>query len=119
MINKRLSGAVYEKKAADYMKDGGYTILCMNYRCRLGEIDIVAKENDTLVFAEVKYRKTNAYGMPEEAVGYHKQKKICDVAGYYLMKHSTSAHLNVRFDVVSILGDEVKIYKNAFEYIYA
>ena len=57
-MNKRKTGTAYEKKAAAYLKEKGYHILKRNYRCPLGEIDLIAEENGYLVFIEVKYRRT-------------------------------------------------------------
>ncbi len=67
-MNKRLVGSRYEQEAAEYLKSLGYRILMMNYRCLLGEIDIVAMDGDTLVFCEVKYRK-NLRRSEERRVG--------------------------------------------------
>ena len=61
-INNRKLGSKWEHAAADYLKKSGYEILETNFRCRIGEIDIIAKAEDTLCFIEVKYRKTSRYG---------------------------------------------------------
>lgn len=116
MNNKRETGAVYEDIAANYLVNAGYEIIEKNFRCRLGEVDIIAKENEYLAFIEVKYRSTIQKGFPEEAVTLHKQKIISKVADYYLMKKKIYVEIPVRFDVVSILGTEVKVYRNAFDY---
>ena len=117
-MNHRSTGTKYEELAANQMRQEGYEILEMNYRCKIGEIDIVAKDGQYLVFGEVKYRKTSANGMPQEAVNFHKQKKISATAGYYLMTHHYDDSVNVRFDVISILGEKVEIIKNAFPYCF-
>ena len=106
-----------EKKAAAYLKEHGYEILEMNYRCRRGEVDIVARDGEYLVFVEVKYRKNAAAGAPAEAVEYRKQQRICYVAGNYLMTHHLGSETPVRFDVVSVLDDRITLYQNAFSYI--
>ncbi|MCR4674446.1 MAG: YraN family protein [Lachnospiraceae bacterium] len=117
-MDNRKKGSCYEKLAAEEMEKEGYTILEMNYHCKVGEVDIIAKDKEYLVFAEVKYRKNAKTGMPQEAVNFKKQKKISSTAAYYLMSHHFSDDVSVRFDVISILGDEVTIIKNAFPYCF-
>ena len=73
---RRKEGAYYENLVAEYLKTQGYEILEKNYRCRIGEIDLIAKEGETLVFVEVKYRRDDKMGNPKEAVDRKKQKKI-------------------------------------------
>lgn len=114
--NHRATGTYYEKEAANYLEEQGYEILTMNYRCRLGEIDIIAKDEEYLVFVEVKYRKSGAGGSPEEAVNYKKQHTISRVASYYLMKEYGMMDVCCRFDVVAILDGEIRLIRNAFEY---
>ena len=92
-------------------------MLQLNYRCRTGEVDIVAQEGDYLCFVEVKYRTNQRAGTPEEAVGIYKQRRICRVADYYLLTHPNMAQKQVRFDVVAILGETITLYQNAFPYI--
>lgn len=89
-----------------------------NYRCRLGEIDIIGLDGSTRVFFEVKYRKSDAFGQPYEAVGYRKQRVICRTADHYRMTRSLPVDMPCRFDIISIRGDSIEWYKNAFEYIY-
>lgn len=74
-MNRRKEGAYYENLVAEYLKTQGYEILEKNYRCRIGEIDLIAKEGETLVFVEVKYRRDDKMGNPKEAVDRKKQKK--------------------------------------------
>ena len=115
--NHRAMGTYYEKKAAEYLKKQGYEILAMNYRCRIGEIDIIARDGEYLVFVEVKYRSSAAGGAPEEAVNYKKQRVISKVASYYLMKEYGTLDVDCRFDVAGILDDEIRLTKNAFAYV--
>ncbi|MCR5546303.1 MAG: YraN family protein [Lachnospiraceae bacterium] len=117
-MDNRKTGTKYEELAANKLKEEGYEILEMNYRCRIGEVDIIAKDKEYLVFVEVKYRKTSKAGMPQEAVNYKKQKKISATAAYYLMSHHYRDDVSVRFDVVSVLSNEVEIIKNAFPYCF-
>ncbi len=113
-MNKRLVGSMHEQEAAEYLKSQGYRILMMNYRCPLGEIDIVAMEGDTLVFCEVKYRKNLQYGSPAEAVDARKQNRIRGTAGMYLAEHRLPPEAGIRFDVVAVLNHTYTLYKNAF-----
>lgn len=80
-MNKRKTGQEQEAKAACFLKTQGYQILERNYRCKKGEIDLIAREGQYLVFVEVKYRSTNESGLPEEAVDLRKQRQISRVAG--------------------------------------
>lgn len=114
MYNKRRIGTAYEEKAAGYLTAKGYHILKRNYRCRIGEIDIIAKKNNTLVFVEVKYRKTASFGYPEEAVSFSKQKIIRKVAEFFLAGEKLSLDTECRFDVIAILGEEITQIENAF-----
>ena len=117
-MNKRATGSEFEQKAAKALEKKGYHILEMNYHCRIGEIDIVARDGSYLVFVEVKYRKNSKKGMPIEAVNFSKQKNISATAAFYLMSHHYDDSVCVRFDVVSILGDDVEVLKNAFPYCF-
>lgn len=116
-MNKRETGDKYETLAAEVLQNNGYRILERNFRCREGEIDLIALEDGYLVFVEVKYRKDCKKGTAAAAVDIKKQKKICRVADYYLFKNRLYADASVRFDVAAIDGTEVHIIKNAFSYI--
>ena len=106
--NQREKGAYWEQKAGVYLESIGYEILEYNFRCRMGEIDIIARDGDYLVFCEGK-------GYPAEAVDFKKQRVISKCALYYLTKKGTM-ELPCRFDVVSILNDKIQVIKNAFDY---
>lgn len=114
--NKRSIGAEYEKKAGEYLKALGYEILEYNYRCKMGEIDIVARDGEYLVFCEVKYRTDERKGHPAEAVGSGKQRTLSKCALLYLMAHGLEDEA-CRFDVVSVEKNEITLYQNAFDYI--
>lgn len=116
-INKRKIGGEYERRALLFLEGKGLTVLETNYRCKVGEIDLICKDGSTYVFVEVKYRKNNSMGDPAEAVNYRKQKTICKVATYYMVAKKLPYDGSFRFDVVSILGDKITWYKNAFMYI--
>ena len=116
-INKRAVGTNYEKLAGDYLTQQGYEILEYNFRCRMGEIDIVAKDGEYLVFVEVKYRSSGRSGSPLVAVDSRKQRIISKVASYYCLTHGYGEASPCRFDVVAIKGEEYTLIKNAFEYV--
>ena len=116
-MNRRKEGAYYENLVAEYLKTQGYEILEKNYRCRIGEIDLIAKEGETLVFVEVKYRRNDKMGDPKEAADRKKQKKISMTASYYLMRECGRMDIPCRFDVAAVLGEQIEVVKNAFEYL--
>ncbi len=113
-MNKRKVGAAYEQQAALYAKSKGMEVLACNYRCRLGEIDLIMKDQETLVFVEVKYRQDAGCGYPEEAVDLKKQIRICKVADYYRLSRGIGFYTPVRYDVAAVSRDRIRWYKNAF-----
>ena len=114
--NKRETGSDYEEKAAEYLRSCGYTILEKNYRIRTGEIDLIVRDRENLVFCEVKYRTAKRVEAALEAVDQRKQMKIINTARYYLMKHSSLEKLLIRFDVIGIdRYGHIEHIRNAFE----
>jgi len=112
-------GKTGEELAASLLVKNGYKILSRNYKIKLGEIDIVAKDKDTLVFVEVKTRLSDSFGLPCEAVSKFKQRQISRVAVAYLQKNNLLDEY-ARFDVVSVLFSrcgrhKLELIKNAFE----
>ncbi|HAU31412.1 MAG: hypothetical protein XD78_0469 [Desulfotomaculum sp. 46_296] len=101
---KQALGRRGEDEAASYLKKQGYILLQRNYRCLLGEIDIIAKEGRTLVFIEVRARSSDRFGMPQESVNRSKILKIYKVAQYYL-KAVQKEEEPVRFDMLALLFD--------------
>ena len=103
------------------VKKQGYKIVERNYRSRAGEIDIVAMDRVTLVFVEVKTRRSRSFGSPKWAVTPKKQKAISMAALYYL-KMTGQPNADARFDVVSILDIdeslEIELVRNAFDLAY-
>lgn len=116
-MNQRKLGGSYEQMAADFLSKHGYRILERNFRCRLGEIDIVAQDGGCLVFVEVKFRSSSRYGGPMAAVNREKQRTISRVASFYLASHGLGWNTPCRFDVVGILPDRITLEKNAFLYM--
>lgn len=113
-INKRQLGCRCEQAAADYLSRQGMQILERNYRCRSGEIDLIAHDGHYLVFVEVKYRSSSAKGFPAEAVNARKQQRIRQTARHYLYCRHYGADTPCRFDVVCMLAQEIQWIKNAF-----
>jgi putative endonuclease len=115
-MNTRAKGAFYEQKAREYLKTQGYRILASNYRCRAGEIDLIARQGDYLVFIEVKYRHDGAKGSGLEAVDIRKQRRILRAARWYLMEKHIDPEQPCRFDVLSFCGEEITLIRDAFQY---
>lgn len=115
---KRQEGYLWEEKAAEYLKQKGYRILQRNFYSRYGEIDIVAKDREYLVFVEVKYRKNSRAGHPLEAVNDKKQKRICRTADWFCCRYGYKDGYPCRFDVIGITEEEIMHIENAFSYVY-
>jgi len=119
VTERRLAlGAYGEEVAAAYLREQGYTLIERNFRCPLGEIDIIAKKRHDLIFVEVKTRRSALFGLPQDAVGIKKQRQIIRSAQWYLKKPEVS-RLHPRFDVIAILAPpgqapEVNHIQNAF-----
>ncbi|HLX55485.1 MAG TPA: YraN family protein [Ktedonobacteraceae bacterium] len=115
---RQLLGRKGEQMAAMVLLERGYRIIEHNFRCRYGEIDLIAEDRDDLVFVEVKTRKSIVYGLPEEAVTFAKRRKLVQVATYYLALHAYIDR-SWRIDVVAIqLGNngkfqEIRLYQHA------
>jgi putative endonuclease len=112
-IHKKLLGKKGEKIACVYLKKQGYEIIENNYKTLAGEADIIAAENDVLVFFEVKTRLTEKYGAPCEAVDYFKQKRYIKIALLYTQKHKLE-NTAIRFDVIEVFQDKINHIKGAF-----
>jgi len=122
MLNRQQQfGSQSERLAAEYLKRKGYRIVETNYRSPVGEIDIIAREKGTLVFVEVKARRSNRFGSPKGAVTAAKQRKISMAALDYL-KRSGLDDARARFDVVAIDTSSgkthIELIKNAFDLAY-
>ena len=101
---RRLFGNRAERVAARFLVKKGYTILHRQFRNRFGEIDLIALDGDEVVFVEVKARRTNAFGYPEESVTAKKIERIVRVGQVFLQKHP---HRSYRIDVISIEGKDL------------
>lgn len=111
-------GKLGEEAAVDFLKENGYKILIRNYKTKLGEVDIIAQDKDTLCFIEVKTRNSLKYGLPCEAVSDSKQRQISKAALIFL-KENNHLDKKARFDVVSVIcsdnSEKMSLIKNAFE----
>ncbi len=114
-MNNRELGSNFEQKAADFLMKQGYQLLERNFRCKLGEIDLIAKDGSYLCFIEVKYRSSTTKGFPAEAINYNKIRRITRTAQFYLLSHKISQNTPCRFDAVVILGKDISLIKNAFD----
>lgn len=104
MKTKAESGREGEGKAIGYLEQKGWKILAKNYRYKRGELDIIGMDGDVLVFVEVKYRKNNHYGYPEDFVNHHKIDMVRKTAMAYILRENWEK--NIRFDIVAITGEE-------------
>jgi putative endonuclease len=121
--NQRKFGDEGEKIAVDYLTKNNYKIIDRNFRVgRLGEIDIIARENEYLCFIEVKTRTSLIFGMPSEAVNKRKRRSIIKLASIYMNRYRLTEN-NARFDIVEIIVNtktgqiivqNINIIKNAF-----
>lgn len=114
--NDRKLGDYYESLACQYLEMQGVEILERNFRIRHGEIDIIGKDKNVLIFFEVKYRKNSNGGYAQEAVGIKKQRQISKVALFYYSFNNISIDMDTRFDVIAINGLEIEWIRNAFEF---
>lgn len=106
-------GASGEERATALLVRHGLRIVERNYRCKVGELDIIAREDDTLVFVEVRTRHSAEFGSALEAVGWRKQQKVSRVAMHYLAWRRPVFD-EARFDVVAITGDEIVHVRDAW-----
>lgn len=111
-MDRRL-GARGESRTAGFLKRKGYQILEKNFKSRLGEVDIVAKRDDTIVFVEVKTWTAMPFSALEHAISTAKQRRIVSAARLYLQRHPETAPLHIRFDVVFLRGDR----EDGFEHL--
>ena len=112
-----LLGRWGESFAAEYLRKKHYTVVAANYRCRFGEIDLIARRGDILCFVEVKLRSDRRFGLPRDFVTAAKQRRIRTTAAFYMTRHDPD--LCARFDVAEVYDDEtpprIEYIENAFE----
>ncbi|ABO50552.1 protein of unknown function UPF0102 [Desulforamulus reducens MI-1] len=119
-IQRKALGNKGEEEACKYIQNLGYNIMERNYRCKIGELDIIAWDPvGMLVFLEVRSRSGRAFGVPEESVNYRKQNKLRMLAQQFLLTKSEFAKISCRFDVIGVYFNkegsvqEIKHIKNA------
>ena len=114
------TGKLGEELAVAYLQRAGYRILAQNFRCLHGEVDIIAEDGDIIVFVEVKSRKSEMFGEPQEAVGLEKQKKLSRISLHYLQQKRLET-CNARFDVVAVKllpdGTRIELIRDAFNLV--
>ncbi len=111
-------GARAEEHARIYLEQQGLRLVAQNYRCRQGEIDLIMRDGATLVFIEVRYRKSTGFGSPAESVTPVKQRRICAAAAHYLQSKSDHSTPLCRLDMLAIVGREqqkIDWIKDAFQ----
>ncbi len=110
-----LQGDQAERQALDFLQQQGLVLVCQNFRCKLGELDLVMREGETLVIVEVRFRKSEQFGGALASITRQKQGRIVAATQHYVIIHNLS-HRAIRFDVVAITGDgRIDWIKNAFQ----
>lgn len=113
---KRISkqGKEAEDQAKTFIEAQGYTVIAQNFLCKGGEIDIIATCKNALTFIEVRFRKTDNFGMAQATVSHAKQKKISHTAQVFLQAHPRYQKYDCRFDVIAMTNNKLDWIKNAF-----
>lgn len=107
-------GEATEQLACEHLQANGFVLLHKNYRLKMGEIDLIMRDGQTIVFIEVRYRKTMAYGGALQSIDPRKQARIIRTAQHYLQYRAPEAQ--ARFDVIAIEGNNgIQWIKNAFD----
>jgi putative endonuclease len=118
MPDKRTIGNDGERRALDFLRKRGFSILATNFRTRGGEIDIIVRKKNLIAFIEVKTRLSSRYGSPEEAIDRRKTRRMIKTAKYFLCKNGLYGKTEVRFDVLAVLRRdatfEIEHFTNAF-----
>lgn len=110
-------GYAAETAACQHLEGKGLLLIERNYRCSFGEIDLIMRDDETLVFVEVRRRRNVSFGTPAETVGPRKQKRLRASAEHYLQRHATLSQNPCRFDIVAITNDrsaDIEWLRNAF-----
>jgi len=121
-MHKRMFGHELEREALNYLESQGLTHVISNFQCKLGEIDLIMEDQETLVFVEVRFRNTDKYGEAAASVTRYKQSKIIRAATIYLQRRNLYDKVACRFDVVGLspgsVGKDVVWIKDAFQVQY-
>lgn len=112
LISKRSQGSIYEQKARAYLESQGLKFVAANQQFKCGELDLVMLEDDTLVFVEVRQRKSNRFGSAVESIDYRKQQKWLNAANMWLFtkRKQSLDTAKCRFDVVAFEGDNPPLW---------
>lgn len=102
---RQSSGSLAEMMACRYLEGNGLRLVMRNFRCKVGEIDLVMRHNETIVFVEVRSRKTVRYGSAAESVDFRKQRKLTNAAQFFMQRYDPHLQHTYRFDVVAIQGE--------------
>lgn len=113
-MNKRMLGSAYEDAATAYLKKNGFRIIERNYRCKIGEIDIIAMKDSVLRFVEVKYRKDETFGNAVYSVNSQKLSRLYRIAEFYLKENTIFINFQVSFDVLAITGKVINYIENCY-----
>ncbi len=113
-MDRKIKGKAAEDLAASFLKSKKYEILDRNFKTKFGEIDIIARDGNCIVFIEVRSKSYSFFGRPEETVNKEKIKKIIKTAQFYIQTKNPSFS-EVRFDIISILHNNISHIKNAFD----
>jgi putative endonuclease len=114
LVSGRLElGNAGEAAAVSWYEDNGFEVVARNWRCAIGEIDIVARRGALVVIAEVKTRTSQRFGAPVEAVGHEKQVRLRRLGARYL-REAALPGVRLRYDVVSVLGGRLEVLEDAF-----
>jgi putative endonuclease len=111
---RRVLGARGEELVCGWYRQRGYDVVARNWRCREGELDLVATRTGVVVFCEVKTRSSYAFGTPAEAVTRTKQRRLRALAAMWLREAAPRRGDQVRFDVASVMGERVEVLEAAF-----
>ena len=117
----RQLGGEIEAEVCQYLEHQGLTLVRKNYSCKLGEIDLIMIEKETLVFVEVRYRKNDIYGSGADTITYRKQRRIIRAAQMFILSNPNYTNANCRIDVASVqpssnpMHNHISWIKNAFE----
>jgi len=114
-MNNYQKGHLYEEKTVEFLEQHRCEILEKNYRRKTGEIDIIARSQETVLFIEVKYRSNKSFGYPSHSIDFYKQQKILKTATWYL-KETNHFEKPVRFDAAIWCDGKLDYYKGAFSY---
>lgn len=114
MSHRQALGRWGEDRVARWYCRRGFQVLDRNWRCGRGELDVIVRKGPVVVVCEVKTRSSVAFGLPSEAVGLDKQRRIRRLAAQWLSEQERSGAVRLRFDVAEVVGREIRVIESAF-----